>query len=616
VAGIMLAVSSITLTANPQTFPAGQAIAAYKLSDQGGAGPQQGVAPQGSSVATATLDAGGTATLTGLTDGVDYVAYGQVSGVWKYVRFSMRQDPSSQANATAWSTGGVYTVGQLVTYNGQLYAVITAHTAGGSFDSTKFSSQSSSGAIKAWTTATAYILGQAVTSGGNTYLAVDAHTSGATFVGDSAHWALQPLANKADALPVKKFRVRRPALTPISTFQSGHGWTINGTGNSQAANTTDPYVPDQGTKVSLGAAGNLGQFVSPGNFSPTKDFSSKVGSQSALAIAGRMSKKTDFALAGQVFMGDGTGQVGMANLGGASFGLPDGEYSLMPIQRDATGTPNLAAIQYIGINLQASATKTPTFDAGEVATWQTDGVARVVVFLDDSTSDQYEMARRAIAKGVKVCVAVIPGELGNAGYLTVAQALDLQNNYGVEFVFHARTIAEHNNTSLYQDPVAFEANLKGGRDLLIQYGLTSGIEHHCCAPCWAGQRDDAQGKAAGAIVDKYFPGLIRTAMSGFNSDVESQAPFGNEKRIRTGLYSQGTNSALSNLQSYLNRCGFIDGVAVLVFHQLNATDSGLLISRATFDSFMTEIVTARAAAAGGYSGLILTPCTFTEAFAA
>lgn len=51
----MLAVSSsFTLTANPQTFPAGQSIAAYKLSDQPVPGPQNGVAPQGSSVASGT----------------------------------------------------------------------------------------------------------------------------------------------------------------------------------------------------------------------------------------------------------------------------------------------------------------------------------------------------------------------------------------------------------------------------------------------------------------------------------------------------------------------------------------------------------------------------------
>lgn len=75
--------------------------------------------------------------------------YDHATGIWyasdsvSLAQLDLRYAPITGSSSyaplsAAWVTGGVYTVGQLVTNAGLLYRTTTAHTAGVSFDATKF----------------------------------------------------------------------------------------------------------------------------------------------------------------------------------------------------------------------------------------------------------------------------------------------------------------------------------------------------------------------------------------------------------------------------------------------------------------------------------------------
>lgn len=412
----------------------------------------------------------------------------------------------------------------------------------------------------------------------------------------------------AQALPPRKNRIRRAQIQVVTSFASGHGWT--GTGGTLSLNTTDPYVPDSSAKL-VSTASSSARIISPTLAAINMD--PAAGVQKGMVLAYRLSAKGETTPANDIV--DITSNAfanfaGPTALADAVYGPADGEWRLIPSQPSSvTASVDMTAITGVRPRIGSNASVTPSLELGLFGTWTLENKTRAAVVIDDGRDDHYEMARRAIAKGVKVTLAIYPGALDTAGSLTVAQARELQDKYGCEIIPHAAYDAtDHGNTSLYLDATAFEASLRRCRDKLIEYGLTSGIENYAYGPCYNGNRDSAAAKVADALVRKYFPGLARLALGGFNGQVESQSPFDMERLIRTGMYSNGTNSALSNFQGMLDRAVFMKGCPVFVFHGLNATDAGLYISRASFDALMTELGTTRAAT--------VQSCTFSEAFAA
>lgn len=507
--------------------------------------------------------------------------------------------------------------------------------------------------VQNWSANTNFPQYAVVVQGSSLFQAIDAHRSGATFAGDqSAHWrqldpetdatAIAQLATHAalgasahgglipasakgaaggvaalDAsarvpytsltpAPERRIRIRRPALTVITSFDTGHGWSS--TNGVASDDTADYFVPDRSLALTYNVAAS-GRVTSP-TLAPIDltvkglVFATKVSDRSLLS-------SLDLEISSNAF----ANFIALQSMKGDPRNLTDGEWAAIPMQVSADNGANATNTAITGLRSkgQATAGAQPVVTHGLAATYPLDGVARAVIFLDDGTDDQNEMALRALKVGIKVCMAIRPGALGTTGHLTVAQALDLQAR-GVEMVPHAFNVADHDNTALYQDPVAFEASLINMRNKLIELGLVSGLEHYCYAPNFDGSRTNAAQRTAFDLVKKWYPGLARTAsVAGFNGPIEAQAPFDMERRLRVGQFTVGTNSALTNWTTagtgWLDRIAYSKGVGIGVFHKMQtAADSGLYISRANWDLFM-QALAARVAAG------TIKSCTLTEAYA-
>lgn len=149
-----------------------------------------------------------------------------------------------------WITARSYVVGELVVSSGTLYRCTTAHTSGGSFDGSKFTSITSGGGgtapsfadLGAWTTTTAYAFGDIVTQGGIQYVCKTAHTSG-TFSTDlaAARWTkLDPGA----AVPLAQTG-QTPAQEPVLPATSAS------VGSLTAAARADHVHPKEASVVGV-----------------------------------------------------------------------------------------------------------------------------------------------------------------------------------------------------------------------------------------------------------------------------------------------------------------------------------------------------------------------------
>lgn len=109
------------------TFPAGTSVSAYAATDWPGTTVPSG-APPGSAAATATVQADGSLTFTGLVEDRTYWAAAQVSGVWRYVRFRAGSDAAAGTVEVSTVDGGQATIGsttdaEAASGNGSLIAL-------------------------------------------------------------------------------------------------------------------------------------------------------------------------------------------------------------------------------------------------------------------------------------------------------------------------------------------------------------------------------------------------------------------------------------------------------------------------------------------------------------
>src|SRR3954453_17068955 len=135
--------ATFTLTGGT-TFAEGTTLGAYLLTQIG----PEGGPPSGSAVSIATVT-GGVATLAGLADGTDYVAY--AANPNRYKRF--RTDPApvsagtgSEVAGRAWAPNTAYRAGDIVTQAGQTYEANTDFTSGASFNAANWTAIGGGGA--------------------------------------------------------------------------------------------------------------------------------------------------------------------------------------------------------------------------------------------------------------------------------------------------------------------------------------------------------------------------------------------------------------------------------------------------------------------------------------
>lgn len=110
-------------------FPASTSVSAYPATAKRDGGP-----PPGTAVATATVQASGSLTFTGLPDQTDLVAYAAVSGQHRYVGFSTKESRAGQATSnvtkrtapTTAAPSATYTQSEQTTNKNALDAVILA----------------------------------------------------------------------------------------------------------------------------------------------------------------------------------------------------------------------------------------------------------------------------------------------------------------------------------------------------------------------------------------------------------------------------------------------------------------------------------------------------------
>lgn len=97
-------------------FPVGTSVAAYPLANWPTAQRPPTGAPVGSSAASGTVQANGVVTFTGLADATNYVAYAQVSGVHRYIRFRTPAASTAAGGSASVGTGAPGTLADGSTY--------------------------------------------------------------------------------------------------------------------------------------------------------------------------------------------------------------------------------------------------------------------------------------------------------------------------------------------------------------------------------------------------------------------------------------------------------------------------------------------------------------------
>lgn len=292
--------------------------------------------------------------------------------------------------------------------------------------------------------------------------------------------------NGADALaggaqPARSLLGLVPPAAVVTTMQSGHGWTTNGTGiGSATLNDTSDYVlGSQAAKV-----------VSAGNGNACQLRKLAGASVSATGRSVRLWIKVDDVTHVStivVYAGD----TSLANRytwtidgAGSQSGhwLKSGEWVAITLgwgDVTTTGAPNRAAITDWQVSLTDDAAGTVTMHVNgialvpEPATAYPNGVLSFT--FDDGWDSQYTEARKKLDQYAYPATAyLIADMIGAAGRMTLAQAQQLQDVNGWQVSGHAAADTVHGLTFTGVDAATAKADYIAMREWLLSNGFAGG----------------------------------------------------------------------------------------------------------------------------------------------
>lgn len=358
--------------------------------------------------------------------------------------------------------------------------------------------------------------------------------------------------------------------TIVSTFQTGHGFTLTSGGGSITDDTSIYCMGSQSLKLTTKGDGTQLR-VTKSSISPTLDISSKM-----IKMVVRADDPTYMGTTGQVFLGFSSDNFA-ANYfyynatytvsheyGGNSWI----EIGFSPSNMNTTGTPDLTAINAIRLYVKDNPTGVFNMWMQSISMFDAPVEGLVSLTFDDGSASQFtEAAKKMSEYGYSGTAYVMPDQIGSAGYMTLDQIKNLQDIHGWDIASHYTT----NFTTLSASQL--ETAIKGVKDYLISNGLSKGADHLAYP-----QGDYNQ--TVMPIVKKYFA-TARQSSTGVHetlpaTDYHRLKVFPIKSTTTPAAVAAAVTSAITN-KDWL----------ILVFHRVIA--SGLASEDCTITDFGTII---------------------------
>lgn len=374
-------------------------------------------------------------------------------------------------------------------------------------------------------------------------------------------------AMRAVATPI---RIVQPTPTMVTTFQTGHGFTGDGTGGTSNMNDTTQYVngSQSASRVSNGAGGNA-QITKTG-ITPTIDTTGKFW-RLRVMFPDVTHLKTVAFLAGDTAFANywRWDPVNVSTPPGdseATFFSPSEWVTLTLNWHNATvgaGSPSRSNVTALRMTVTDDNTGNPvTFYWNELSlvpdpTPYPNGV--VCFNFDDGYVSQWAEGRRQLSKyGYRgTCFIIGEGVDDVAGnFMTTTQLRRLQDELGWEIGSHAHTFAAHNNRLTSLSPGALDTELRAHRDYMTAQGFH--------ARDLFAHPGGIYNPATLAAVRKYY-GCAR----GTTVRIKETAPPGDQWRMRTRQLGSGI--LLAAVQAEVDAAYTNKSLYILTAHKFAAT---------------------------------------------
>ncbi len=349
----------------------------------------------------------------------------------------------------------------------------------------------------------------------------------------------------------------KPQETILTTFQSGHGFTLT-TGGGAIADDTSVYCKgSQSLKITTKGDGTQIR-VTKASISPTINISGKM-----VRVLLKTDDPTNYLnTASQVFIGFSSDNfsshyfyfnaayVVAHEYGGDSWI----EVGFTPSNMNTTGTPDLTAINAIRIYAKDNPVGVANLWFQSISIHDAPPEGIVSLTFDDGSTSQYTEASKKMSEySFSGTAYVIPAQVGESGYMTLAQLKNLQDIHGWDISSHYST----NFTTLTSDEL--ETAIKSVKNYLASNGFAKGMDHLAYP-----QGDYNQTVLP--IVKKYF-------LSGRQSStgLHETLPITDRYRIKVFPVKNTTTPAevATQVTAAINNKDWL----VLVFHKVLATTS-------------------------------------------
>ncbi|MFI0939134.1 polysaccharide deacetylase family protein [Streptomyces sp. NPDC021020] len=443
----------------------------------------------------------------------------------------------------------------------------------------------------------------------DTTTAASSLASGGTVTGDLTVTGrlTGPIAPYGGIAPSRNTPAWRPALTSFQ-FQSGHGWSTNGTASNNLNNTTgDGVRGTQYASITTDTAqgqANLKKFAMPAFDLTHKAIRlicrvsdvTKLGSLNF--YVGTSSVANNFKW--RLWEVSATSQLGSSNewitltFGWSSLNAASGSYTM-----SSTGVPSTTTgftdmqVQAVGTTGNAVTLDVQAIEIidGTTTTFP-NGVVSIV--FDDGSQSIYDYARPAMdTYGFQGTNYVIVGNLGTSGVMTSAENKALQDFSGWEIGLHAYSGVVHDNRYSSYTAAQVDDDIRHGKEWLVR----NGFRGEAIAYPGGDYQRTTDGVGIDSIASRYFStGRTILFQGGFPTET---FPAGMPMRMRAVSSISSTQTGANNPANMvasgglLDKCQLNGGWLVLVFHKIVTGTASVATecSQSDFQTIMAGIST-------------------------
>ena len=388
-------------------------------------------------------------------------------------------------------------------------------------------------------------------------------------------------------------------------FQSGHGWTANGTAGSNLNNTSAPVRGTQYASITTNTSQGMANLVKTGMtpFSltgKTLRLICRISDVSKLASLNVFVGTSNFAnnFKWRLWQVSSNSQLGSSNewltltFGWASVNSTAGTFTM-----SSTGVPSTTS-GFTDMQVQAISTagQSITLDVQSIdiidatSTVYPQGVCSIV--FDDGAQSIWDYARPVMdTYGYQGTNYVIAGNLGTGNYMTLAQNQQLQNFSGWEIGLHAYSGAIHDGRDTSLTAAEVDDDMRKGKQWLVQ----NGFRGESMAYPGGEYQKTTDGVGVDAITARYFTsGRTILFQSGYPTE---SYPAGMPYRLRAVSSISSTQTGANNPANMVAAGGLLDKCKnngtwlILVFHKLTAGAATIdtECSQADFQTIMAGI---------------------------